>query len=281
MHLFSQARGTLRYDDALAAFVPGTSVAASDRGSGRCGRTFAISPARSPKATPWASARRNARVSRRADDSAAPRAEPVAQAQSHRCGPLPRRVAGAKRFVDMQNDVGVDDIALAAREGYQSVEHLKRYTTLGMGTDQGKTTNIIGLALLAEHAATRRSPASARRPSGRRTRRSRSARSPGARSARTSSRRATRRCTTGTSRTARASSQRGCGCAPHSYPRAGESADDAANREAQNVRTQRRAGRRLDAGQDRAAGHATSPSSSTASTATAGPRSASAAAATA
>ena len=50
----------------------------------------------------------------------------------------------------MQNDVTVDDIALAAREGYQSVEHLKRYTTLGMGTDQGKVSNIVGLALLAE-----------------------------------------------------------------------------------------------------------------------------------
>src|SRR5205814_2297017 len=57
---------------------------------------------------------------------------------------------GAKRFVDLQDDVTADDIALAAREGYTSVEHLKRYTTLGMGPDQGKTSNVIGLALLAE-----------------------------------------------------------------------------------------------------------------------------------
>ena len=62
--------------------------------------------------------------------------------------PAPRKYA--KRFVDLQNDVTVNDIALAAREGYQAVEHLKRYTTLGMGTDQGKTSNIVGLALLAE-----------------------------------------------------------------------------------------------------------------------------------
>jgi len=55
-----------------------------------------------------------------------------------------------KKFVDLQNDVTVDDIALAAREGYQSVEHLKRYTTLGMGTDQGKLSNINALALMAE-----------------------------------------------------------------------------------------------------------------------------------
>src|SRR5690606_21910987 len=46
-----------------------------------------------------------------------------------------------KRFVDQQNDVTVEDVTLAAREGYTSVEHLKRYTTLGMGTDQGRTSN--------------------------------------------------------------------------------------------------------------------------------------------
>src|SRR5690606_32343564 len=50
----------------------------------------------------------------------------------------------------LQNDVTREDVALAAREGYRSVELLKRYTTLGMGTDQGKTSNVNGLALLAE-----------------------------------------------------------------------------------------------------------------------------------
>jgi sarcosine oxidase subunit alpha len=54
-----------------------------------------------------------------------------------------------KAFVDYQNDVTRDDVALAAREGFQSVEHLKRYTTLGMGTDQGRTSNVNGLAILA------------------------------------------------------------------------------------------------------------------------------------
>lgn len=54
-----------------------------------------------------------------------------------------------KAFVDFQHDVTRDDIALAAREGFHSVEHLKRYTTLGMGTDQGKTSNVNGLAILA------------------------------------------------------------------------------------------------------------------------------------
>lgn len=55
----------------------------------------------------------------------------------------------ADMFVDFQNDVTVADIEISVREGYTSVEHLKRYTTLGMGTDQGRTSNINGVALLA------------------------------------------------------------------------------------------------------------------------------------
>jgi sarcosine oxidase subunit alpha len=54
-----------------------------------------------------------------------------------------------KAFVDFQNDVTAADVALAAREGFRSVEHLKRYTTLGMGTDQGRTSNLAGLAMMA------------------------------------------------------------------------------------------------------------------------------------
>ncbi len=60
-------------------------------------------------------------------------------------------VAGkGKSFVDQQHDVTASDVELANREGFQSVEHLKRYTTLGMATDQGKTSNISGLAIMAE-----------------------------------------------------------------------------------------------------------------------------------
>jgi len=55
-----------------------------------------------------------------------------------------------KAFVDFQNDVTYNDIAIAVREGFNSVELLKRYTTLGMGTDQGRTSNVNGLAILAK-----------------------------------------------------------------------------------------------------------------------------------
>ena len=55
-----------------------------------------------------------------------------------------------KMWLDYQNDVKVSDVQLAAREGYESVEHTKRYTTLGMATDQGKLSNINGLAVLSQ-----------------------------------------------------------------------------------------------------------------------------------
>jgi methylglutamate dehydrogenase subunit C len=56
----------------------------------------------------------------------------------------------SKAFVDLQNDVTAKDVPLAAREGYSDVEQTKRYTTLGMATDQGKLSNVNGLAILAE-----------------------------------------------------------------------------------------------------------------------------------
>ncbi|WP_179379987.1 sarcosine oxidase subunit alpha family protein [Jannaschia marina] len=56
----------------------------------------------------------------------------------------------AKMWLDYQNDVKVSDVRLAAQEGFESVEHAKRYTTLGMATDQGKLSNINGLAVLAD-----------------------------------------------------------------------------------------------------------------------------------
>ncbi len=65
------------------------------------------------------------------------------------CVPLPEG-KNYKRFLDFQNDVAVSDIQLALREGYRSIEHVKRYTTLGMATDQGKTSNLNGLQLVSD-----------------------------------------------------------------------------------------------------------------------------------
>ncbi len=81
----------------------------------------------------------------------APIAVPAARAESEAITPMWRvdRPRG-KSFVDQQNDVAESDIVLAEREGFRAVEHLKRYTTLGMATDQGRTANVNALAIMAE-----------------------------------------------------------------------------------------------------------------------------------
>jgi heterotetrameric sarcosine oxidase alpha subunit len=76
---------------------------------------------------------------------------PSAISESDAITPLWRVDGGrGKAFVDQQNDVTTLDIELAEREGFRAVEHLKRYTTLGMATDQGRTSNVNALAIMAE-----------------------------------------------------------------------------------------------------------------------------------
>jgi len=77
---------------------------------------------------------------------------PLPEASPETTGIAPLwRVEGSRHkiFIDFQHDVTASDIELAHREGYRSVEHLKRYTTLGMATDQGRTANVAGLAIMA------------------------------------------------------------------------------------------------------------------------------------
>jgi len=88
-----------------------------------------------------------------AGDGAAPTVEAVAEQPASPVWFTPtfgKPALGGKHFLDFQNDVTVADIRLAAREGFESVEHAKRYTTLGMATDQGKLSNINGHAILAD-----------------------------------------------------------------------------------------------------------------------------------
>jgi sarcosine oxidase subunit alpha len=142
--LFSQARGTLRYGPALAAFVPesSSSVMPAGAANGRFGFAAALSDGHS--------AGLRAATGGAPSSLSAPQTEREPTGAPRTLWSVPARERGAKRFVDLQDDVTAEDVALAAREGYTSVEHLKRYTTLGMGPDQGKTSNVIGLALLAE-----------------------------------------------------------------------------------------------------------------------------------
>lgn len=133
VHLHSQAGGRLRFDDPLQAFLP-SDAAQNNVCVGAAAGFFEMDQA-------LASAR--AAVS----GAAAPlhRAPPL--------GPV-RRLddgdpAAHKAWLDYQNDVTVGDVQLAVRENFQSVEHVKRYTTLGMASDQGKTSNVAAIQVLS------------------------------------------------------------------------------------------------------------------------------------
>ena len=149
VHLFSQSQGRLRFDAERAAFVPGESVQ-RERSAGAARGLLGLSECLADGAAAGADAVRAAGFETGAEPScpAVQEWNDCAAARTLWAVPLPSWRHG-KRFVDFQNDVTVADIELAVREGYSSVEHLKRYTTLGMGTDQGRTSNVNGLAVLA------------------------------------------------------------------------------------------------------------------------------------
>ncbi len=152
VHLWSHCGGKLIWDDGISAFVPDTSrpplnhdgsamvqVVGSAAGLLDLPAIFAASVSTKGKTE-----------GRRAEDAR------KTVSTSVTIPPVWVMPQGApitlrnKMWLDYQNDVKVSDVQLAAREGYQSVEHTKRYTTLGMATDQGKLSNINGLAILAD-----------------------------------------------------------------------------------------------------------------------------------
>ncbi len=152
VHLFSQARGRLGWREDIAAFVPASSSPAQHC-AGACRGSFALYACLEEGFHAGNAAASAAGFSAQQALSipACPpeRTEPM-QAQWQ----IPLAANRRKRFVDIQNDVTIDDVALALREGYDNVEHLKRYTTLGMGTDQGRIGNVNGLAILAAMTGT-------------------------------------------------------------------------------------------------------------------------------
>ncbi|HXY97463.1 MAG TPA: 2Fe-2S iron-sulfur cluster-binding protein [Steroidobacteraceae bacterium] len=143
VHLHSQAGGKLRWLAEEAMFVPDGSapgVASVGACAGAFARAAAVSHAAEVGET----------LARGQPAPPAPVGGVGRVAANVRASSRSRSRSRGKSFVDLQNDVSVDDVALAARENYRSVEHLKRYTTTGMGTDQGKTSNVNALALLGE-----------------------------------------------------------------------------------------------------------------------------------
>jgi len=158
VHLWSHCGGKLTWDEAQACFRPDAEKAPL----GATGAPFVTAAGAANGVLPLAAVLEDADAAARlaADrlghtlrKSKSPAAEPEEEAPMQPVWLMP---AGAdvklrsKSWLDFQNDVKVSDVQLAAQEGFESVEHAKRYTTLGMATDQGKLSNINGLAILSD-----------------------------------------------------------------------------------------------------------------------------------
>ncbi|MCZ4351222.1 2Fe-2S iron-sulfur cluster-binding protein [Roseovarius aestuarii] len=131
VHLWRHAGGKLLWCETRQAFLPGTApdgMVAIGAANGAFDLEVSLSEARA------AGVGRNPGVS----------------TTSYTLAPLwPKPGSKGRQWIDFQHDVTLKDVELAARENYVSVEHLKRYTTLGMASDQGKTSNMAGLAAMA------------------------------------------------------------------------------------------------------------------------------------
>lgn len=138
VHLFSQSRGALAWREDIGAYVPGE-YAQDAISVGACDGRFALSQALNDGVQ---TAGKTAKLPRYSvvDD-------PLCSGVSIDELPTSAHAAHALAFVDFQHDVTAKDIRLAVREGFHSIEHIKRYTTNGMATDQGKTSNLNALAI--------------------------------------------------------------------------------------------------------------------------------------
>jgi sarcosine oxidase, subunit alpha len=142
VHLFSQSRGKLVFDTLLDAFVPGTSNQA-EISVGSCRGHYDLA------------ACLNDGFTSTGKSAPAMTATPSWLGfQPVRLMPTAKDPSRERAFVDFQNDVTAKDIKLAVREGFTSIEHVKRYTTTGMATDQGKTSNMNVMGLVAGQLGT-------------------------------------------------------------------------------------------------------------------------------
>ncbi len=145
IHLQSQSRARPRYDETRGIFLPGPPIQA-ERSAGACNGAFALAACLAEGARAGVEAAEAAGFAASLPELLTIEDEAQQPAQQLWQVPAPK----GKAFVDLQNDVTAADIGLALREGYRSVEHVKRYTTTGMGTDQGKTSNVNALGIIAQ-----------------------------------------------------------------------------------------------------------------------------------
>jgi sarcosine oxidase subunit alpha len=149
LHLFAQSGGTAQWNDDTLCFVPGKAVQAQTSIGAAAGE---FSLARGLRQAVSAGVEAARATGFNVMRPTVPDVVEIAQAPMLPLWLVGSREAAARgplQFVDFQNDVSAADILLAAREGFESVEHVKRYTAMGFGTDQGKLGNINGMAILA------------------------------------------------------------------------------------------------------------------------------------
>ncbi|HEY1783685.1 MAG TPA: sarcosine oxidase subunit alpha family protein [Roseiarcus sp.] len=147
VHLFSQSRGKLVFDESLQVFKPGAS-AQRERSAGACNAAFDLPGALAEGDAAGRTAAAAAGFATRSARTYAVGGVIAARDGAH-AGPSRPADRRAKAFVDFQNDVCAKDVSLAVQEGMRSIEHIKRYTTTGMATDQGKLSNMNTLGLAA------------------------------------------------------------------------------------------------------------------------------------
>jgi sarcosine oxidase subunit alpha len=146
VHLFSQARGTLGYDPALGGFVPGERLAGTSVAGAANGVMDLAGCLREGRDS----------IAAALTELGVPAAEsaPLPEVEADVAGPglVLWRVPGREQdqFVDVQRDATVADVARAVGAGMRSVEHIKRYTTIGTAHDQGKTSGVIASGITAE-----------------------------------------------------------------------------------------------------------------------------------
>ncbi|NEX47772.1 sarcosine oxidase subunit alpha family protein [Pseudotabrizicola algicola] len=144
VHLTCHLNGRPRWSEDLAAFVPMEGAVPGMLVAGAAGGSFSTHGC-------LASGAEAARASLEALGRAAGAVElPRAEDAPYVIAPLWAVAGKGRAWLDFANDVTVKDVALAAQEGFRSVEHMKRYTTQGMAPDQGKSSNVAALAVLAD-----------------------------------------------------------------------------------------------------------------------------------
>lgn len=147
VHMTCHQRGRPVWNDTIAAFVPGPDGTPGLSVAGAANGDFATAAALRTGSEGAAAALLDLGIEAKVMDL------PQAEDAPVNLKPFWHvKIGKGRAWLDQQNDVTVKDVKLAHQENFRSVEHLKRYTTLGMATDQGKTSNMGGLAIMAELA---------------------------------------------------------------------------------------------------------------------------------